>query len=81
MYESGTTSYLEMILSAKGLSDLFTRISIVEAIVKHDNKIIEDYENKIGEIAAAKAVVDTEKKEQVEAKGILEGKKSQILRI
>lgn len=78
MYEGGTTSYLEMILSAKGLSDLFTRISIVEAIVKHDNKIIEDYENKIGEIAAAKAVVETEKKEQVEAKGILEGKKSQI---
>lgn len=78
MYESGTTSYLEMIFSAKGLSDLFTRLSIIESIVKHDNKIIEDYQMQIDQIAAAKEVIETEKNEQVEAREILEGKRGQI---
>ncbi len=78
MYESGTTSYLEMIFSAKGLSDLFTRLSIIESIVKHDNKIIEDYQMQIDQIAAAKEIIETEKNEQVEAREILEGKRSQI---
>lgn len=78
MYESGTTSYLEMIFSAKGLSDLFTRLSIIESIVKHDNKIIEDYQMQIDQIAAAREVIETEKNEQVEAREILEGKRSQI---
>lgn len=78
MYESGTTSYLEMIFSAKGLSDLFTRLSIIESIVKHDNKIIEDYQMQIDQIAAAKEVIETEKNEQVEAMEILEGKRGQI---
>ncbi len=78
MYESGTTSYLEMIFSAKGLSDLFTRLSIIESIVKHDNKIIEDYQMQIDQIAAAKEVIETEKNEQVEAREILEGKQNQI---
>lgn len=78
MYESGTTSYLEMIFSAKGLSDLFTRLSIIESIVKHDNKIIEDYQMQIDQIAAAREIIETEKNEQVEAMDILEGKRSQI---
>lgn len=78
MYESGTTSYLEMIFSAKGLSDLFTRLSIIESIVKHDNKMIEDYQMQIDQIAAAKEIIETEKNEQVEAMEMLQGKRSQI---
>ena len=56
------------------MSDLFTRLSIIESIVKHDNKIIEDYQMQIDQIAAAKEVIETEKNEQVEAREILEGK-------
>lgn len=78
MYESGTTSYLEMIFASKGLSDLFTRISVIESILKHDNAIMDKYEAQIEEIAAAKAVVETEKNEQVEAKAILKEKQEQI---
>lgn len=78
MYESGTTSYLEMIFASKGLSDLFTRISIIESILKHDNAIMDQYEAQIEEIAAAKAVVETEKNEQVEAQAILKEKQDQI---
>lgn len=78
MYESGTISYLEMIFSAKGLSDLFTRLSIIESIVKHDNKVIEDFQTQIDQLATAKQTIETEMNEQVEAKEMLEGKRGQI---
>lgn len=78
MYESGTTSYLEMIFASKGLSDLFTRLSIIESIAKHDNKIMDEFKAQIAQIDEAKKVIEVEKNEQLEAKGILEGKKSQI---
>ena len=78
MYENGTTSYLEMIFSSKGLSDLFTRLSIIESIVKHDNQIMDEFERQITEINAAKQIIETEKNEQVEARSILDGKKQQI---
>ena len=41
VYESGTTSYLELILQADGVSDLFTRLSVVESILKHDNEMMD----------------------------------------
>ena len=78
MYENGTVSYLEMILKSKGLSDLFTRISVIESIVKHDNAIINEYEMQVEQIAAAKALIENEKNEQVEAREILESKQNTI---
>lgn len=78
VYESGTTSYLEIILKADGVADLFTRISVVESILKHDNQIMDDYQNKITEISAAKTLVENEKQEQVEAQKILQSKQNTI---
>ncbi|MBO5060401.1 MAG: peptidoglycan DD-metalloendopeptidase family protein [Clostridia bacterium] len=78
MYENGTTSYLELILEAKGLSDLFTRLSVVESIVKHDNAMIDEFQAQVEEISAAKQLVETEKNEQVEAKQILQQKQNEI---
>ncbi len=78
IYENGTTSYLEMIFSAKGISDLFTRISIVQSILKHDNAIIDEFENQVAEVEAAKTIIENEKNEQVEARTILDKKQSEI---
>lgn len=78
IYENGMTSYLEMIFEANGIADLFTRIAVVESIVKHDNNIINDYHNQAELIEEAKAIVEAEKSEQVEAREILEGKQSVI---
>lgn len=78
MYESGSTSYLEMIFASKGLSDLFTRLSIIESILKHDNAIMDQYEAQIQQLAEAKAIVENEKNEQVEAQEILKGKQDQM---
>lgn len=78
IYENGMTSYLEMIFEANGIADLFTRIAVVESIVKHDNNIIDDYNAQAQQIEEAKVIIETEKNEQVEAREILEGKQSVI---
>lgn len=78
IYESGTESYLELILKSTGIADLFTRIAVVESILKHDNSIMDNYRSDIEEITAAKAIVEQEKNEQVEAQNILEEKQNQI---
>ncbi len=78
MYEYGSTSYLEIIMEAKGFSDLFTRIAAVQAIVKHDNSVIDRYAAQIEELEEAKQTVENEKQEQIEAKEILTGKKNEL---
>lgn len=78
IYESGTESYLELILKSTGISDLFTRIAVVESILKHDNSIMDNYRAQIEEINTAKEIVEKEKSEQVEAQDILEAKQNQI---
>ncbi len=78
IYESGTESYIELILKSTGIADLFTRIAVVESILKHDNGIMDNYRAQIDEIAAAKEVVEKEKSEQVEAQNILSEKQNQI---
>lgn len=77
-YEGGTTSYLELILKADGISDLFTRISIVESILKHDNAMMDNYQEQITKLSEAKQTVENEKNEQIEARQILESKQSAI---
>ncbi|MDD6735045.1 MAG: peptidoglycan DD-metalloendopeptidase family protein [Clostridiales bacterium] len=78
VYESGTTSYLELILQADGISDLFTRLSVVESILKHDNEMMDNFEAQITQLSEAKKVVENEKNEQIEARQILESKQSAI---
>ena len=78
MYEYGTTSYLEIIMGAKGFSDLFTRIAAVQAIVKHDNNIINDYSAQVTALEEAKAVVELEQQEQIEARNILDAQQSKL---
>ncbi len=77
-YESGDISYLEILLESDGLSDFYTRMYIIETIVEHDNKLIEDHKARITQIEEAKSTIELEMGEQVEAKNILEEKKSEI---
>lgn len=81
MYEYGSTSYLEILLEADGFGDLLTRIAVLKDIVSHDKEIINQYIASQKEIEDAKAVVETEKAEQVSAKDILESKKSDLKKL
>lgn len=78
MYEYGSASYIELILKSKGLSDFFSRISVVKDIVAHDKELINTYVNAKNDVENAKSVIEKEKNEQVEAKNILQSKKNQL---
>jgi len=78
IYENGTESYLEIILNSKGITDMFTRIAVVESILKHDNGLLDDYRGQIAELDEAKAAVEKEKNEQIEAQDILEEKRDEL---
>lgn len=78
MYEYGNSSYLEILLESKGFSDLFTRIAAIQAIVRHDNSIIDDYARQIEEHEAAKQIVIKEQEEQIAARDILSGEQNKL---
>ncbi len=78
MYESGSTTYLEMLLEAKGLSDLFTRIAVVRDIAEHDKNLINSYVDARTGVENAKTVIETEKSEKEEARTLLSGKRTEL---
>ena len=78
MYEYGDSSYMSLLLESKGLSDLFTRLSAVKSILSHDQSLIDRFEADRQQVEDAKAVVENERKEQVEAKGVLVSKKNEL---
>lgn len=78
MYENSSTSYLEIILAADGMSDLYTRVSVIEAIVKHDNQLIDNYNAQITQIGEAKTILEKEKQEQEEIMSMYQEKEAQI---
>ncbi|MBE7015885.1 MAG: hypothetical protein E7417_03570 [Ruminococcaceae bacterium] len=78
IYENGVTSYLELLLEANGIADLFTRVAVVESIVKHDNSMIDNYNAQAAKVEEAKVLVEAERDEQVAAKAILDEKQSAI---
>ncbi len=78
MYEYGSTSYLEILLEADGFGDLLTRISILKDIITHDRAIINEYIASQTEFENAKQAIVTEREEQVNAKNMLETKRSEL---
>lgn len=81
MYEYGDSSYMSLLLESKGLSDLFTRLSAVKSILSHDQSLIDRFEADRQQVEDAKAVVENERKEQVEAKGVLVSKKNELKKL
>ncbi|MCY6960218.1 C40 family peptidase [Clostridium brassicae] len=54
MYMNGTGGYIDVILGAKDLSDLFSRIETVKRITKLDKKIVSELRQKQDDIKAKK---------------------------
>ncbi|KZL91477.1 coiled-coil domain-containing protein [Clostridium magnum] len=51
LYINGSSGYLDMLLSSKGLGDFMSRVDMVSRIISFDNKIISDYKIKQRDIA------------------------------
>ena len=78
MYEYRTTSYLQLILESKGLSDLVTRLSVVKRVYDYDKNVIAEFINTKQQVEDARQLIVNEQKEQIEARDILEKKKSSL---
>ncbi len=78
MYEYGSTSYLDLLLEADGLSDLVTRLSVIRSVYDYDKEVIRNFVESKQKVEEAKGLIVAQQKEQIEARTILEGKKSNL---
>lgn len=68
MYENNTSSYIEIILSSKNISDLFNRLDYMKAIMNHDKDIFANLKLTREEIEEEERKLIQEKTQVVELK-------------
>lgn len=73
MYESGETTYLDVLLSSRNIVDFISGYYLITELVKYDNELIEEVETKKNEIEVTEAKLE---KEETEIK-LLKSKKEQ----
>lgn len=84
LYESGSTSYLDLLLSSDGLSDFISKYYIISTIAESDQELltkIEGIKNQIIDeknyLESAKTEVETSKQEAASKRSLLAASKSQ----
>lgn len=78
MYMGGSTSYIEVILGSKSLSELFSKVQIVKTITKLDEEIISNLKEKQDEIEDSKRLMEEETKNLISIKSTHEEKMIEI---
>lgn len=63
LYENGTPSYLEMLLTAKSMGDFLNKSTYVKAMSEYDRKMLDEYIAQKEAVADAKAVLEAEEEE------------------
>ena len=71
MYESGTTSYLDMLLSSKGLADFVSKYYLISQLAEYDQELL-------NKIEATRIAIETEKQSLEAAKTEIENSKSAV---
>lgn len=78
MYESGSTDYLDILLSSKNIGDFFEKLDIVSQIAEHDKNLVEELKAEQQRIMTKKAELETKKQALVDSRTELELKKSDL---
>ena len=76
MYEHGTTTYLDILFSSEGLSDMLLRLEMVTQLYSNDKKLISDLSDKREESKAAKDQIEKDKALIVSERDVLKSKQS-----
>lgn len=71
MYESGTTSYLDMLLSSDGLTDFISKYYLIERLAECDTELLNNIE-------ATRIQIETEKEALANAKTEVESSKTKV---
>jgi hypothetical protein len=84
LYESGSTSYLDMLLSSDGLADFISKYYTIEVLAESDQELLtkidntrKQIENEKASLEAAKAEIQTSQAAIVEKKNTLAASKNQ----
>ena len=78
IYEAGNTSYLEMLLSSKGLSDFISKYYLISELTTCDNELLESIEKDRVAISLEKSELDSKKAQAEQAKSTAERKKNTL---
>lgn len=78
MDENNTATYVDLLLSAKSISDFFTKVETIKEISEHDNEIIANMITLKNGVEESKEVVVAQRDEQVEARSLVESKKAAL---
>ncbi|MBQ7972962.1 MAG: C40 family peptidase [Lachnospiraceae bacterium] len=78
MYESGTGSYLNVLLESDGLQDFLTRWEYVQMMYSYDNKMLADYQLAKEEVITLKENLEAEESELLAAKEECELEKEEL---
>ena len=68
LYESGEISYLDVLLSAKSLSEFLSLYYVMVEMAEYDNQLMDEVDRRIQEIEYAKEKLEKETKEVTELK-------------
>lgn len=78
MYEKGDYTYLELLVEAKGLSDLVNKTEYIEKLYEYDRKMLLKYQEAKQVVADAKAKLEAEQDELEVSKNELEEEKTAL---
>ncbi len=76
--ESGTVSYLGVLLQADSFADFLDRLTMISEILDYDQSVMEDLENTREEIQEQKAAIEDSKQEQAQYKDELAEKQEEL---
>ena len=78
MYESGTTSYLDMLLSSNSLSDFISKYYVIEQLTEYDNDLLDGIEITKKQIETEKAALENARNEVQSSKTQAENKRNSL---
>ena len=78
IYEAGNTSYLDMLLSSKGLSDFISKYYLIAELTNCDNELLASIEEERATIALEKNELNSKKEQAEQAKATAERKKNTL---
>ena len=78
LYESGSTTYLDMLLSADGLSNFISKYYLIGTLAEADDELLTQIENTKNQIAEEKAALEASKQEVESTKETVQTKKNAL---
>ncbi len=78
MEEEGDVSYLSVVLSASSFASMLSRAEVINSIIDHDKKLIDEVKAAKAKIEEQKAKIEADKQVQVAAKAKLDAKKASL---